>query len=291
VEEEDPLLRNLNEHPLISYLHQRCDDSVVKFSDFLTRREFHRTNIYNEYYRRTNTQSQMAFGVEYQTDASVIMCVNHVGRRDFSESDRLTLKLLRPHFVQAYRIASRLTRMEAALTTMEKDYADKRTGCILLDHRLKPVHFSALARERMSVFFPECGAEVMPQEVRDWAVAQRNVFNSSNLSVTPPQAFVQGGAGTELVIHFRKGDSRTLPMLLLEERSLGPAFTPLQVLGLTPREAEVLFWLAEGKSNPDVAQILKASVRTVHKHVEHIFEKLGVETRGAAMLKAREFLK
>lgn len=51
---------------------------------------------------------------------------------------------------------------------------------------------------------------------------------------------------------------------------------------LTPRETEVLTWLARGKTNRDIAEILGMSHRTVNKHLEHIFEKLGVETRAAA---------
>ena len=51
---------------------------------------------------------------------------------------------------------------------------------------------------------------------------------------------------------------------------------------LTPRETEVLTWLARGKTNRDIADILGMSHRTVNKHLEHIFEKLGVETRAAA---------
>ncbi|VWX63009.1 Two component transcriptional regulator, LuxR family [Burkholderiales bacterium 8X] len=51
---------------------------------------------------------------------------------------------------------------------------------------------------------------------------------------------------------------------------------------LTPRETEVLSWLAKGKTNRDIGEILGTSPRTVNKHLEHIFEKLGVETRSAA---------
>ncbi|MBR0567259.1 response regulator [Azoarcus sp. L1K30] len=51
---------------------------------------------------------------------------------------------------------------------------------------------------------------------------------------------------------------------------------------LTRREAEVLSWVAKGKTNRDIADILGMSPRTVNKHLEHVFEKLGVETRAAA---------
>ena len=56
----------------------------------------------------------------------------------------------------------------------------------------------------------------------------------------------------------------------------------LTTAALTPRETEVLSWVAKGKTNRDVADILGMSPRTVNKHLEHVFEKLGVETRAAA---------
>lgn len=53
-------------------------------------------------------------------------------------------------------------------------------------------------------------------------------------------------------------------------------------LNVTKRESEVLFWLANGKSNKEIAEILGVSVRTVNKHLEQTFPKLGVENRTAA---------
>ncbi len=64
----------------------------------------------------------------------------------------------------------------------------------------------------------------------------------------------------------------------------------LSSAALTPRETEVLSWLAKGKTNRDIADILGMSPRTVNKHLEHIFEKLGVETRTAAAAIASSLL-
>lgn len=52
--------------------------------------------------------------------------------------------------------------------------------------------------------------------------------------------------------------------------------------GLTQREAEVLYWLSKGKTNQDIAQILSLSPRTVNKHLEQVYKKLGVENRTSA---------
>ncbi len=65
---------------------------------------------------------------------------------------------------------------------------------------------------------------------------------------------------------------------------------PLKALGLTAREAEVLLWVAQGKSSPEISLILQISTATTKKHLEHIFQKLGVENRSSAMLLALETL-
>jgi DNA-binding CsgD family transcriptional regulator len=61
-------------------------------------------------------------------------------------------------------------------------------------------------------------------------------------------------------------------------------------LQLTPRVAEVLLWVAQGKTNGDIATILGISESTVKKHLLEIFQTLGVETRSAATLRALEVL-
>jgi DNA-binding NarL/FixJ family response regulator len=76
-------------------------------------------------------------------------------------------------------------------------------------------------------------------------------------------------------------------------REFKPDFSthePLTTLGLTQRVAEVLLWVAQGKTNADIATILGISESTVKKHLLDIFAVLGVETRSAATLRALEVL-
>ena len=68
------------------------------------------------------------------------------------------------------------------------------------------------------------------------------------------------------------------------------SFEPLISLGLSPREAEVLLWVAQGKTNPEVASILGISEETVKKHMKQVLAALTVETRTAATLRALEVL-
>jgi DNA-binding CsgD family transcriptional regulator len=66
---------------------------------------------------------------------------------------------------------------------------------------------------------------------------------------------------------------------------LAPAVPQPEPAGLTPRERDVLHWLAHGKTDSEIGALLSISPRTVHKHLEHIYIKLGVETRTAAVMR------
>ena len=84
-----------------------------------------------------------------------------------------------------------------------------------------------------------------------------------------------------------------LSVLRQRQSAYRPDFSshaPLLRLGLTEREAEVLLWVAQGKSSPDISVILGMSEATAKKHVCNILAKLGCETRSAATLRALEVL-
>ena len=98
-----------------------------------------------------------------------------------------------------------------------------------------------------------------------------------------PGASIAIGTATGMRLSVRNLGAAALgeTMLLFAIQREGPA-ARLADAALTPRETEVLSWLAKGKTNRDIGEILGTSPRTVNKHLEHIFEKLGVETRAAA---------
>ncbi|MCS6305724.1 MAG: helix-turn-helix transcriptional regulator [Nitrospira sp.] len=69
---------------------------------------------------------------------------------------------------------------------------------------------------------------------------------------------------------------------MFEERAASFSPSTLIDLGLTRRESEILCWVAQGKTNPEIGTILGISPRTVQKHLERIYARLGVENRTAA---------
>ena len=91
-------------------------------------------------------------------------------------------------------------------------------------------------------------------------------------------AFVSTVGAGERLFRISRHDPRTDQDVLAER------------LALTAREAEVLLWVARGKANRDIADILSLSPRTVNKHLETIFAKLGVENRASAAVLATRTL-
>jgi DNA-binding CsgD family transcriptional regulator len=80
-------------------------------------------------------------------------------------------------------------------------------------------------------------------------------------------------------------------LLLLEEKKQSIfSITDLELLELTKREAETLFWAFKDKSNAEIAKVLRCSEGTVRKHLEHIYSKLRVHTRTGAVIIALEKL-
>jgi DNA-binding response OmpR family regulator/DNA-binding CsgD family transcriptional regulator len=110
-----------------------------------------------------------------------------------------------------------------------------------------------------------------------WLTADESELPGSNGRLYVKRRVDPGGSGRAL--------------FLLVEKPLPERPQQLTALGLTAREAEILFWIAQGKTSPEVATIVSAATATVKRHVHHILHKLGVETRLAAALKARAILK
>ena len=290
------LMRHRHEHPLIRHTEQTGTGSALRISDFLSVADYHRTGLYNELYGTAGMglgdHDQMAVVLPTRSPVYVGVVVNRT-RRDFSEGDRAVMNLLRPHLLQAYRTAARASLLgrEADLLRDTLDGAD--VAVVRLDRAGKPAHASASAVAWLAHFFPgDGGRGRLPAAVADWARRQGGVGSPDALPGVRAPLVVEREDGERLEIR-RLGHRPGGHTLLFLERHAPPPSSPrpLERLGLTPREAEVLFWVAQGKTNPEVAIILSISKRTVQKHVEHVFGKLGVETRTAAALLAAEVLR
>jgi len=119
---------------------------------------------------------------------------------------------------------------------------------------------------------------VLPEPIPQWLDQARQGKAGSKAAVT---AALPGNEQLRLQYMGKLGANEFLLRLAKDFTSETPAEFSSE-LGLTAREGEVLSWLSKGKTNRDIAQILGLSPRTVDKHLEQIYSKLGVENRTAA---------
>ena len=137
---------------------------------------------------------------------------------------------------------------------------------------------TTLARTLLNTYFanPET---VAPEELLAWIAAARRARGEGR---EPASLLIAEGNKRLLAsFHDRTGDDEWL-VVLREENDASAVESLIAAFRLTQREAEVLYWVVRGKTSKDIGDILGSSPRTVDKHLEHVFEKLGVETRTAA---------
>ncbi len=120
-----------------------------------------------------------------------------------------------------------------------------------------------------------CAEGELPAPLLDWFLREVR----SGTPTTASRAFQRAG----ITVHYTGEINPGEAFLTVESRNGEPTENTLQsAFDLTQREAQVLLWVSRGKTNSDIATILGMSSRTVSKHMEHIFAKMGVETRTAA---------
>ncbi len=132
-----------------------------------------------------------------------------------------------------------------------------------------------LARRLLASYF-EAEQEHAPDAILNWIAVSREPAAQAL-----PLNIVRDSRRLIFTLHDQTADGEWL-LVLREENDAAQIEALISGFALTRKEAEVLYWVSKGKTSPDIGEILGSSPRTVNKHLEHIYEKLGVETRTAA---------
>jgi len=153
-------------------------------------------------------------------------------------------------------------------------------GVLMVDARGRVAWQSPQAQRWLGEFFVDAPADACARWLEGAAITTATASSDPEAGAVCRRS---SGDGRTLVAR-RLGDiGMGEAMWLLSLQAAGEVLpSRLATAALTPRETEVLSWVAKGKTNRDVGDILGLSPRTVNKHLEHVFEKLGVETRAAA---------
>jgi DNA-binding CsgD family transcriptional regulator len=262
------------------------DGRAHMISDCVSQRDFHRLALYNEFYRRIGTEEQVALTLPSPRPGLIVALALSRDRRSFQARDRTALNAVGPHLEQAYRTARTVDELERRVDMLGAALASSGRAALCVDARGRITDATPLALEWLAEYVGcDAAAGRLPDAVERWRRAQlaRLAARADDVpaALDPLRA---ERPGTRLEIRILPGESGSRLLLSRTRTGLDPAV--LKRLGLTDREAEVLAWLARGKTNEEIAEILGTRPRTVGKHLERVFAKLGVETRTAAAARA-----
>lgn len=177
-------------------------------------------------------------------------------------------KPIRPQEVVA-RIASHLSNARLVSETLQA--ADAAGDAIVaVDEHCRVQWATPLAQTWLQGLLESDGE--LPKTLKRWVAS--NAAHSEDTHTV----FSKG----ERLVFSRLPDSLGRRLLVQRHAPVPQPEVLMRSLKLTAREAEVLHWVALGRTNPEIASVLDMSPRTVNKHLEHIFTKLNVETRTAA---------
>jgi DNA-binding response OmpR family regulator/DNA-binding CsgD family transcriptional regulator len=186
-------------------------------------------------------------------------------------------KPIRPQEVLARIVAHMQSARQARQARNALDAFGQATLAVHADGG-RVVWQTPLARTLMQRYFGE-EHRAIPPEVLDWLHAQSALAGEGGEA--KPLSIVQGERQLVFSIQERTSDDDWL-VVLREISDAAVIEAMVRALALTLREAEVLYWVVKGKTNRDIGDILGSSPTTVKKHLEHVYVKLGVETRTAA---------
>lgn len=274
-------IRLVPQHPLIAHYTRTHDERTLKISDLMDRRAFRRTELYRDVYGPMGVEYQMAVTLPGPPGSVIGIALNR-DRRDFAERDRQMLDLLRPHLARLRRDAALRDAERLLSSLVDRTLLDHGRAAIAVERGAVVAFASAGARELLATYLPvpERPSE-LPEAVAAWRRRERN------RGLEPSHDLVVDGPAGRLVAHLLTSpEAAGHDVILLEERGVARERRALMALGLSSRQAEVLELVALGRTNAQVASDLHLSARTVQKHLENIYDRLGVRSRAAATARA-----
>jgi DNA-binding CsgD family transcriptional regulator len=259
---EEAFARNLAQHPIAVFYAEHGGGPALRMSDFLTLRQFRRTELYDELF--VPVEGNYVLAVPLPVPRGIVVGFGLVRKApDFTDRDRSVLDLLRPHLASSYE----RSLLRASLGAIDDAAARGDCRLLVLDRSGGLLYVTPSAAEALRRYFGPPAGDGLPDLLEAWlrrgCTGRLSVTqNGSRLSADPV-----GGRPAAL---------------LLQETPLRPPVEAMRALGLTRRQAEVLALVADGRRNDEIAHALSVSPRTVKKHLESIYATLGVHTRTAA---------
>jgi DNA-binding CsgD family transcriptional regulator len=252
-----PFVAHFHEHPFKHDWVQTVGRGRVSvLSDRISNRKFRRTAFFNEAFIHLRGKNQLMIGGQIEDSRYWNFSCLRLGS-DFSPRDREIARYLQPPLARLFSQLARRDRASHAISAL----ANANAAYLVVDPQGRLLEVSQQAR----VLLTQSGRDHRPMIAAHVAGA--------------PGAGISTASFGELQALVYRAATNGQAFVMLQP-SLRPALTDAHQL--TRRETEIFQWLSQGKTNREIAAILGLSTRTVEKHCERLFTKLGVENRVAA---------
>jgi DNA-binding CsgD family transcriptional regulator len=254
------------QNPLIAHYATNGSRDALRFSDLVSSRQLHRLDLYQALYRPMGIEHQLAASIGSPGSAVIGVALNRC-EDDFADDDVAMLNLLRPFLGAAHRRLTELDQLRSMLAAFDAD--DGAHAVALIDGG-GTVRRATVAAERLLEIQSPAR---LPGALLTWFARGRT---------DDDLLFVHAGRRLHARVGLAEGADRLHALVISEVR--GSALrVGGQALGLSGRECEILELAGAGASNAQIAGRLRISVRTVDKHLEHVYRKLEVPGRAHAL--------
>lgn len=274
---------HMHELPFFTQSKRLRKAPAYTLSDFMSVRQFRNRAIYTEFYRQFGTRRLMVGHLSRAAHIDSCLAVLRSANGDFTGRERALLALVGPHLARASGNARLLLELRGEISLLQRG-VEELAGAVVIARRdgtIRRASMRAMELIDRYVGFDESRNGCLPARLADWASARLAPIDE--VQVSAATLAIDRLEGRLLVRIVKQSDGYLLAM---DETALKPDADALTHLGLSRREAEVLSWVAAGKTNRSVAAILGISPRTVQHTLERIYRKLGVESRTAAAARA-----
>lgn len=276
---------HFREHPLVRFHSAHPGGPTQRISDCVAASDFRQQAVYADYYRRIGINHVMALPLRIDA-GNVISIVFNRSTSDFKAAERALLDAIRLPLAALYRNLAAREVAGVGLACLNDLVARAGWSVVRVSLSGRILGTSMPAMRVLQRFFPHfsSGHAQLPNPLGDW-LSRCSCWGLDRVAAGQGECFAIARGGARLTVHFVADPVKPECgyLLVKSERQCVEA-QQIASLPLTKREREVMALVTAGKTNAQIALIIDISARTVQKHLEHVFVKLGVETRTAAAI-------
>jgi len=276
---------HLAEHPFTPRILSAQGGDLLTTAEFDPDTPLDQLGVYHDFYRHLGIRHQIM--LVHSLGHPYVLGLSFNRDKPYTDEERCLVESLRPHLLGAYDHWRALRRAQGAEDQMLQTMEELSTGLVLLDSDGKVRRWTCRAEALLETYFDVARRaraalpSALARRVRARIAQHAQTTTPDKGAALAPMA---RGRLTARLIRQEQPDGWAL---ILEEARAAPTAELLQDhFGLSPRRANVLHLLGQGKTNTQIGAALGISPRTVGKHLEHIYRALDVDSRAAAVARA-----